>query len=57
IEGFCETCDACQKVKSAAFTKYGTLIPNPIPVAPYESVSMDFIVELPESNGFNAIMV
>jgi len=33
------------------------LIPNPIPSQPYQSISMDFIVNLPWSKGFNAIYV
>lgn len=33
------------------------LIPNPIPSRPYQSISMDFIVNLPWSEGFNAIYV
>ena len=57
LKKFCKTCDACQKIKHARFKKYGTLIPNPIPQAPYESISMDFIMDLPQSAGFNAIYV
>ena len=54
---YCCTCDVCQKVKTPNFAKYGFLIPNPIPSRPYQSISMDFIVKLPWSNGFNAIFV
>lgn len=54
---YCCTCDVCQKVKTPNFAKYGFLIPNPIPSRPYQSISMDFIVNLPWSNGFNAIFV
>ncbi|RDB15235.1 hypothetical protein Hypma_004746 [Hypsizygus marmoreus] len=54
---FCNSCDVCQKTKPSNFRKYGTLIPNPIPTIPYQSVSMDFIVNLPWSDGFNAIFV
>ena len=28
---YCQLCDVCQKMKSPNFTKYGMLIPNPIP--------------------------
>ncbi len=31
--------------------------PLPIPKGPWESVSMDFMVNLPPSKGFDAIMV
>jgi hypothetical protein len=29
----------------------------PVPDAPWKSISMDFIVSLPESNGYTAILV
>jgi len=51
------TCNVFQKVKTTNFNKFGYLIPNPIPCRPYQSLSMDFIVNLPWSNGFNAIFV
>ncbi len=35
----------------------GFLIPSPIPSRPYKSLSMDFIVDLPWSDGYNAAMV
>ena len=54
---FCKACDVCQKTKFSNFNRYGFLIPNPIPSRPYQSIAMDFIVNLPWSNGFNAIFV
>ena len=54
---FVQTCDVCQKIKPSNFNKYGYLIPNPIPDRPYQSIAMDFIVNLPWSDGFNAIHV
>lgn len=54
---FCKTCDTCQKIKQSNFNKYGYLIPNPIPATPYASISMDFIVNLPMSGEYNAILV
>ena len=54
---YCRSCDACQKTKFGNFNKFGFLIPNPIPTRPYQSISMDFIVNLPWSNNFNAIFV
>jgi len=41
---YCCTCDICQKVKVPNFSKFGFLILNPIPSCPYQSISMDFIV-------------
>ena len=54
---FCNSCDVCQKCKPSTFGKFGLLIPNPIPSRPYQSISMDFIVNLPWSEGYNAIYV
>ena len=50
ILAFTGSCDVCQKTKFSNFNKFGFLIPNPIPLRPYQSVSMDFIVNLPWSN-------
>ncbi len=57
IEQFCKSCDVCQKTKTSNFNKFGLLILSPIPTRPYESVSMDLIVDLPWSNNYNAILV
>ena len=57
IEKFCRSCDICQKSKFSNFNRFGLLIPNPIPSRPYQSISMDFIVNLPWSEGFNTIFV
>lgn len=54
---FCATCDVCQKIKQSSFTKYGYLMSNSIPGAPYASISMDFIVNLPMCGEYNAIFV
>lgn len=54
---YCESCDTCQKTKNSNFKKFGLLIPNPIPSRPYESISMDFVVNLPWSEEYNAILV
>lgn len=54
---FCSTCDVCQKTKPSNFSRYGKLLPHSIPTRPYESISMDLIVNLPWSNDCNAILV
>ena len=43
---FVQTCNVCQKTKPSNFNRYGYLIPNPIPSRPYQSIAMDFIVNL-----------
>lgn len=57
VVNFCNTCDVCQKTKHRNFNKYGKLISNPVPLKPYESVSLDLITGLPLVDGFNAILV
>lgn len=57
IRRFVSSCDTCQKVKIRRHLPYGLLQPIPIPSQPFEVVSMDFIPELPESNGYNNILV
>ena len=57
VLAFARSCNICQKTKFSNFNKFGFLIPNPIPSRPYQSVSMDFIVNLPWSGEYNAIFV
>ena len=57
VLAFSNCCDICQKTKFSNFNKFGLLIPNPIPSRPYQSISMDFIVNLPWSSQYNAIYV
>jgi len=35
----------------------GKLMPNPIPNVPWMDISMDFIMGLPEAQGYDAILV
>jgi len=46
-----------RKQKLPTWGRFGYLIPNPIPSQPYQSISMDFIINLPWSNSFNTIFV
>jgi hypothetical protein len=57
INNYVRTCDSCQRNKSRRHAKYGLLQPLELAYAPWESISVDFIVSLPESEGFNQIMV
>ena len=51
------TCDICQKSKLRKHAPIGLLQPIPIPSQPFEVVSMDFIPELPVSNGHDNVLV
>ncbi|XP_073121438.1 uncharacterized protein [Henckelia pumila] len=50
-------CDICQRQKYQATKPSGLLQPLPIPELVWEDVSLDFIVGLPKSRGFDVIMV
>ncbi|MCH80790.1 hypothetical protein A2U01_0001564 [Trifolium medium] len=57
VQDFVKACDTCQRQKGAATTPNGLLQPLPIPVLVWSEISMDFIINLPKSNGFEAILV
>jgi transposase InsO family protein len=57
IRKYIDGCEACQRTKSHREKAHNLLHPNEIPNAPWEHISIDIIGELPESNGFNAILV
>ena len=43
--------------KTPRHCPFGLLKPLPVPECPWDSISMDFIEQLPESEGFTAILV
>ena len=57
INEYVRTCDACQRNKSRRHAKYGLLEPLEVPYAPWKSITVDFIVALPESEGKTQMMV
>jgi len=54
---YVKTCFTCQQNRVVNKKQAGLLRPLPILERPWESVSMDFMVSLPPSRGFDAIMV
>ena len=57
IGRYVSTCDMCLRTKSICLPPSGELHPLPILDAPWDTTSVDFIMELPESNGKDTIMV
>ena len=57
VNRYIRTCDTCAWNKTPRHRRHGQLQPFPIPPGPWKSVSMDFIVELPQSQGYDAIYV
>jgi transposase InsO family protein len=49
-------CDLCNWTKVQHQRPFGELHPSETPEAPWDVISIDFIVELPESHGYDAIM-
>ena len=48
---YVSTCDLCLCTKPIRQPPFRELHPLPIPDAPWDMASVNFIVELPESNG------
>ena len=57
IGKYMSMCEMCLRMKSICQPPTRELHPLPIPNAPWDTISVNFITELPESNGKDAIMV
>ena len=57
IGRYVSTCDMCLCTKVGCQPPVGELNPLLVPDAPWDTISVDFIVKLPESEGKDAIMV
>ena len=57
VRAFVQTCPVCQRAKGSNQKPLGLLQPLPIPERKWQSISMDFVVQLPKtSEGYDAIM-
>jgi hypothetical protein len=57
VRDYCRSCVLCKRNKKPRHKPYGLLKPLPVPTRPWDSISMDFIEELPMSGEFNSILV
>ena len=55
VERFVANCHTCRRTKPRRHASHGTLLPLPVPDRPWQDISMDFVVGLPKSKGFDAI--
>src|SRR5271168_4920422 len=54
---YVSTCDMCLRTKAPRQPPMGELHPLPVPDRPWDVISVDFILELPEAKGKDCIMV
>jgi hypothetical protein len=57
VSQYMSTCDLCLQMKAQHHLPIGELQPLPVLEGHWETISVDFIIELPESGGYDAIMV
>jgi hypothetical protein len=57
VADYVQMCIPCQQMKVFLSQASGLLHPLPPPKEPWEQVTADFIVELPESQGYNGVLV
>src|ERR1700742_3336994 len=56
IGQYVSTCDMCLRTKPQRQLPTGELVPLPIPESRWDTISVDFVVELPTSSGYDAVM-
>src|SRR5437660_6250096 len=56
IDRFVRNCHTCQRSRTPRYAPFGILKPLSVLEGPWKNILMDFIVGLPWSNGFNAIL-
>ncbi|TPX36791.1 hypothetical protein SeLEV6574_g08003 [Synchytrium endobioticum] len=57
VREYVKSCDVCQRNKNHPLAPSGKLMPLPIPERNWQHLTLDFIVKLPKSDGFDAILV
>jgi hypothetical protein len=57
VDQYVRNCHSCQRSRTSRHATFGVLRPLPVPEKPREDISMDFVVGLPECEGFDAVWV
>ncbi len=57
IGKYVRSCDLCQRTKVFPAKPLGKLTPNEIPARPWQIISTDLITQLPDSQGYDSILV
>ena len=57
IEHYVRRCEDCQKNKASLQKRHGALHPLELCYAPWDAISMDFITQLPKSDGCSTVWV
>jgi len=57
VKDYVQSCTSCARAKTPRHRPYGLLKQLPVLERPWNSISMDFIEQLPDSTGFTAILV
>jgi len=57
VKKYITGCDMCQQMKNCTQQPFGPLVPNKVSNGPWKTISTDLIMQLPESNSYNAICV
>ena len=57
VREFVASCETCKRAKAPRHQQFGPLQPLPTPARPWASLSLDFITDLPASEGHTVILV
>jgi len=57
VDQYVWNCQSCQRSQTSRHATFGVLRPLPVPVKPWEDISMDLVVSLLECEGFHAVWV
>lgn len=57
VERYVAGCDTCARTKNRSQRPVGLLQPNEAPTGPWQTISCDFITQLPRSEDYDAIFV